>query len=99
MASLKDFNEVKVLGLMLLLRLGQLSPISVIPRLDEVAESLKAIMKDVEVKDDTVKQDLERKGESRASLTSCDSGVSSFCFPWIAGGCRVDFSLANLIPL
>lgn len=48
---------------MLLLRLGQVSPESVIPRLDEVVESLKGMMKDVEVKDDTVKQDLERKGE------------------------------------
>jgi cullin-associated NEDD8-dissociated protein 1 len=61
-AALKDVNEVKVLGLMLLLRLGQLVPASIIPRLDEVAESLKVIMKDVEVKEDTVKQDLERKG-------------------------------------
>lgn len=56
-------NEVKILGLMLLLRLGQVSPESVIPRLDEVVENLKGMMKDVEVKEDTVKQDLERKGE------------------------------------
>jgi len=63
MAALQDVNEVKILGLMLLLRLGQLSPTSIVPRLDEVTESLKAIMRDVEVKDDTVKQDLERKGE------------------------------------
>ncbi len=63
MAALRDVNEVKVLALMLLLRLAQLSPTSVIPRLDDVAEALKVIMKDVEVKDDTVKQDLERKGE------------------------------------
>jgi len=70
MAALKDVNEVKILGLMLLLRLAQLAPASVLPRLDEVAESLKVIMKDVEVKDDTVKQDLERKGESYSKLTS-----------------------------
>jgi cullin-associated NEDD8-dissociated protein 1 len=63
MAALQDVNEVKILGLMLLLRLAQLSPTSIVPRLDEVAESLKTIMRDVEVKDDTVKQDLERKGE------------------------------------
>lgn len=63
LVSLSDVNEVKILGLMLLLRLGQVSPESVIPRLDEVVESLKGMMKDVEVKDDTVKQDLERKGE------------------------------------
>ena len=63
MAALKDVNEIKVLGLMLLLRLGQLSPASVIPRLDEAAEALRVIMKDLEVKDDTVKQDLERKEE------------------------------------
>ena len=67
-AALKDVNEVKVLGLMLLLRLGQLAPASIIPRLDEVAESLKVIMKDVEVKEDTVKQDLERKGVFCAPL-------------------------------
>lgn len=48
---------------MLLLRLGQLAPTSIIPRLDDTVESFKTIMKDVEVKDDTVKQDLERKGE------------------------------------
>ncbi|KAK1926054.1 putative TIP120-family protein TIP120B [Papiliotrema laurentii] len=66
-AALKDVNEVKVLGLMLLLRLGQLAPASIIPRLDEVAESLKVIMKDVEVKEDTVKQDLERKEEMQRS--------------------------------
>jgi len=69
MAALQDVNEVKILGLMLLLRLGQLSPTSIVPRLDEVAESLKGIMRDVEVKDDTVKQDLERKGE----LLACSS--------------------------
>lgn len=63
LVSLSDVNEVKILGLMLLLRLGQVSPESVIPRLDEVVESLKGMMKDVEVKDDTIKQDLERKGE------------------------------------
>jgi hypothetical protein len=63
MASLGDINEIKVLGLMLLLRLGQLSPTSVVPRLDEAVENLKLIMKDLEVKEDTVKQDLERKGE------------------------------------
>jgi cullin-associated NEDD8-dissociated protein 1 len=81
MASLKDFNEVKVLGLMLLLRLGQLSPTSVIPRLDEVAESLKVIMKDVEVKEDTVKQDLERKGESRLVYRP---GLFGFRFQYIS---------------
>jgi cullin-associated NEDD8-dissociated protein 1 len=62
MAALQDVNEIKVLGLMLLLRLGQLAPTTVVPRLDDAAEPLKVIMKDVEVKDDTVKQDLERKG-------------------------------------
>ncbi|WVQ93760.1 hypothetical protein IAU59_000837 [Kwoniella sp. CBS 9459] len=67
MASLSDVNEVKILGLMLLLRLGQMSPTSVIPRLDDVAGSLKIMMKDVEVKDDTVKQDLERKEEMQRS--------------------------------
>ncbi|WVF66132.1 hypothetical protein IAT40_000871 [Kwoniella sp. CBS 6097] len=67
MASLSDVNEVKILGLMLLLRLGQLSPTSVIPRLDDVAGALKIMMKDVEVKDDTVKQDLERKEEMQRS--------------------------------
>lgn len=64
MAALSDVNEIKVLGLMLLLRLGQLAPNSIIPRLDEVSEAVQSIMKDVEVKDDTIKQDLERKGES-----------------------------------
>lgn len=48
LVSLSDVNEVKILGLMLLLRLGQVSPESVIPRLDEVVESLKGMMKDVE---------------------------------------------------
>ncbi|KAK4683892.1 hypothetical protein P7C73_g6321, partial [Tremellales sp. Uapishka_1] len=67
MAALKDVNEIKVLGLMLLLRLGQLSPSSVIPRLDEVALALKATMQDLEVKDDTIKQDLERKEEMQRS--------------------------------
>jgi hypothetical protein len=67
-AALKDVNEIKVLGFMLLHRLFQLAPTYVAPRLDEMAESLKVIMKDVEVKEDTVKQDLERKGGSRAFL-------------------------------
>lgn len=62
MAALNDVNEIKVLGFMLLLRLSQLSPASVIPRLDDATESIKIVMKDVEVKEDTVKQDLERKG-------------------------------------
>jgi cullin-associated NEDD8-dissociated protein 1 len=65
MASLQDVNEIKVLGLMLLLRLGQLAPTTVIPRLDDAAEPLRLIMKDVEVKEDTVKQDLERKGSCK----------------------------------
>ncbi|WRT63736.1 uncharacterized protein IL334_000659 [Kwoniella shivajii] len=67
MASLSDVNEVKVLGLMLLLRLGQMSPTSVIPRLDDITNALKDMMKDVEVRDDTVKQDLERKEEMQRS--------------------------------
>ncbi|GFZ51807.1 hypothetical protein JCM24511_09575 [Saitozyma sp. JCM 24511] len=67
MAALQDVNEIKVLGLMLLLRLGQLAPTTVVPRLDDAAEPLKIIMKDVEVKDDTVKQDLERKEEMQRS--------------------------------
>ena len=62
--ALKDHNDVKPLALMLLLRLGQLAPTSIIPRLDDTVESFRTIMKDVEVKDDTVKQDLERKGMS-----------------------------------
>jgi cullin-associated NEDD8-dissociated protein 1 len=62
MAALTDINEVKVLGLMLLLRLGQLSPSSVVPRLDEAVDSMKAMMMDLEVKEDTIQQDLERKG-------------------------------------
>jgi cullin-associated NEDD8-dissociated protein 1 len=66
MAALLDVNEIKVLGLMLLLRLAQLAPATVIPRLDDVCEAVQGIMKDMEVKDDTIKQDLERKGESIA---------------------------------
>lgn len=54
---------------MLQLRLGQLSPQSVIPRLDETVDALKDIMADVAVKEDTVKQDLERKGESRREVS------------------------------
>jgi cullin-associated NEDD8-dissociated protein 1 len=65
--SLKDHNDVKPLGLMLLLRLGQIAPTSIIPRLDDTVDSLKTIMQDVEVKDDTVKQDLERKGQLHCS--------------------------------
>ncbi|ORX34727.1 armadillo-type protein [Kockovaella imperatae] len=68
LAAIRDVNEVKVLGLMLLLRLGQLSPASVVPRLDDVTDAFRDIMKDVQVKDDTVKQDLERKGESTSDL-------------------------------
>ncbi|ODN76121.1 hypothetical protein L202_06053 [Cryptococcus amylolentus CBS 6039] len=67
LASLSDVNEVKVLGLMLLLRLGQTSPEVVQPRLDEVVGEFQVMMKDVEVKDDTVKQDLERKAEMQRS--------------------------------
>jgi len=63
LAALADVNEIKILGLMLLLRLAQVAPLHVIPRLDEVAQSLTTIMKDLEVKEDTIKQDLERKGE------------------------------------
>lgn len=63
LAALKDDDEVKPLALMLLLRLGQLAPTSLIPRLDDTVESFQAIMKDVEVKDDTVKQELQRKGQ------------------------------------
>lgn len=64
MAALSDVNEIKVLGFMLLLRLGQLAPAAVTPRLDEVVSSLQDTMKGIEVKEDTIKQDLERKGPS-----------------------------------
>lgn len=64
LAALRDVNEIKVLGLMLLLKLAEDDPATVVPHLDEVVESLKAIMKDLEVKEDTIKQDLQRKGES-----------------------------------
>ena len=49
---------------MLLLRLGQLAPTSVIPRLEDTVVSFQDLLKDIEVKEDTVKQDFERKGES-----------------------------------
>ncbi|RXK36749.1 hypothetical protein M231_05984 [Tremella mesenterica] len=68
LAALKDVNEIKVLGLMLLLRLGECAPTTILPRLDDTVESLKGVMKDVEVKDDTVKQDLERKGKAFSHL-------------------------------
>lgn len=64
LAALKDHDEVKPLALMLLLRLGQLAPTSIIPRLDDTVGSFQDLMKEIEVKEDTVKQDLERKGES-----------------------------------
>lgn len=63
MDALTQVNEIKVLAFMLLLRLGQLSPATVVPRLDDIVTPLREVMKDVEVKDDTVKQDLERKGQ------------------------------------
>jgi len=50
---LTDVNEIKVLGFMLLLRLGQLAPTAVMPRLDEVVGSLGETMKGIEVKEDT----------------------------------------------
>lgn len=89
LAALRDVNEIKVLGLMLLLRLAELAPGSVVPHLDEVVESLKAIMKDLEVKEDTIKQDLQRKGESMARSAKSDlpRGDSAFhhahCHPTV----------------
>lgn len=53
---------------MLLLRLGQLAPTSIIPRLDDTVSSFQDLLKDIEVKDDTVKQDLERKGKYRTKV-------------------------------
>jgi cullin-associated NEDD8-dissociated protein 1 len=67
LAALRDVNEIKVLGLMLLLRLAELAPAIVEPHLDGVVEALKAIMKDLEVKEDTIKQDLQRKEEIQRS--------------------------------
>lgn len=49
---------------MLLLRLAKLAPVTVIPCLDGVTDALKSVMKNIEVKEDTIKQDLERKSES-----------------------------------
>lgn len=82
MAALRDVNEIKSLGLMLLLRLANLAPAAVIPKLDEAAESLKTIMKDLEVKDDTIKQDLERKGElSSVAAADGDRGDAALDAP------------------
>ncbi|CAK9779690.1 unnamed protein product [Cutaneotrichosporon oleaginosum] len=67
LAALRDVNEIKVLGLMLLLRLAELAPAIVKPHLDGVVEALRAIMKDLEVKEDTIKQDLQRKEEIQRS--------------------------------
>ncbi|BEI79879.1 hypothetical protein CcaverHIS002_0104080 [Cutaneotrichosporon cavernicola] len=67
LAALRDVNEIKVLGLMLLLRLAELAPAIVEPHLDGVVDALKAIMKDLEVKEDTIKQDLQRKEEIQRS--------------------------------
>lgn len=64
MAALSDVNDVKVLGHMLLLRLAQLAPTSVIPRLDDTVQPFQEVMRDLEVKEDTIRQDLERKRES-----------------------------------
>lgn len=77
LAALDDVNEIKILGLMLLLRLGQLAPAVVIPRLDDVSASLIAIMKDLEVKEDTIKQDLERKRELNFRWSSAGNVLTS----------------------
>ncbi|KAL7418817.1 hypothetical protein Q5752_006501 [Cryptotrichosporon argae] len=60
-------NEIRVIGLMLLLRLAQLAPSTVTVRLDDLTPAFKEIVKDIEVKDDTVRHDLERKEEMQRS--------------------------------
>jgi cullin-associated NEDD8-dissociated protein 1 len=64
LAALSDVNEVKILGFMLLHRLCELAPTLVASRLDETTEAFDLTMRDLEVKDDTIRQDLERKGTS-----------------------------------
>lgn len=68
MAALSDVNDVKVLGHMLLLRLAQLAPTSVIPRLDDTVQPFQEVMRDLEVKEDTIRQDLERKRKFRGYI-------------------------------
>lgn len=65
LATLSDVNEIQTLGLMLLVRLAKLAPAAIVPRLDGITDSLKSLMKNIDVKEDTIKQDLERKSESR----------------------------------
>lgn len=61
--GLKDVNEVKTLALMLLLRLAHVAPAHVTPRLDDIVPTLEDMMKNLDIKDDMIKKEIERKGE------------------------------------
>lgn len=59
-ASLKDVDEVKLLAFMILERLTAVAEAAVVSRLDELAESIEAIVNSVEPKDASG-QDIQRR--------------------------------------
>ncbi len=60
-SGLKDLDDVKVLCYMLLHRLAQVAPTSVLARLDDCAEGITVTMQDITVtKKDSMAQDIQR---------------------------------------
>ena len=59
-ASLRDVDEVKLLAFMILERLSVVAEAAVVSRLDELAESIEAIVNSVEPKDASG-QDIQRR--------------------------------------
>lgn len=67
-SGLKDLDDVKVLCYMLLHRLAQVAPTSVLARLDDCAEGITVTMQDITVtKKDSMAQDIQRHEEMQRS--------------------------------
>ncbi|EGG09774.1 uncharacterized protein MELLADRAFT_42468 [Melampsora larici-populina 98AG31] len=64
--GISDEDEIKVLCYLMLIRLSHIAPATVAPRLDQSTEAFSAII-NLKLKDNAVKQDLERTAELQRS--------------------------------
>jgi cullin-associated NEDD8-dissociated protein 1 len=79
-----DSDEIKVICHMMLFRIAQTAPSSVVQRLDEAADPLARTMADVAVEKNTVKQDLERASELQRSALRAIVALSKIQQPGVA---------------
>ncbi|KAG7530369.1 hypothetical protein FFLO_05085 [Filobasidium floriforme] len=81
LVGLADFDEVKLLALMMLQRLAALAEGIVAARLDDLVESIENIAKPIVAAKDDTEQDVQRKEDSQKTAIGCIAPLAEISTP------------------